>query len=151
MLIQNRFRDILRRAAVHLGLDGEAADQVAGTGCLRLEGVSFAIDLDEATRQARVRADCGLAAPREEADLHRHLLVQALEEEIPGLAFGVHPVSGHVVARGQLFLPSADDDGWLLAALVAAAFSRIVELHEKFSFTPRGIRSSRDAIPDRSV
>lgn len=134
MLIRTRFRNVLRRAAVHLGLDGEAADQVTDTGCLRLDGVRFAIDLDEATQEVRVLADCGLPATCDEAGLHRYLLVQALDEELPGLAFGLHPVSGHVVARGRLFLPSVDDEGWMLAGIAAVAFSRIVELHEKFSF-----------------
>lgn len=151
VLLQTRFRDILRRAAVHLGLSGEHADQVVGTGCLRLEGVPFAIDLDETTRQVRVLADCGLPAPWQEADLHRQLLQQALDEDMPGLAFGLHPVSGHVVALGRVYLPSVDDEGWLLAGLVAAALGRIVELKEKFSLTPQGIRSSREQLPHRPI
>lgn len=132
------FRAIVRRACTHLGLDGAQADQVVDTGCLRIEGVSFLLSLEEATRQLEVRGDCGLPDPWQDAALHRHLLHQALEEDIPGLAFGVHPVSGHVVVRTRLFLPSVDDEGWLLAGLVAAALGRIVELREKYSFTSAG-------------
>ncbi len=135
MQVDAHFRDLLRRASTHLGLDGDAADQVVDTRCLRFAGVSFALHLDEATQQLEVRGDCGLPdAWQEEPALHRHLLHQSLEEDIPGLAFGLHPVSGHVVARARLFLPAVDDEGWLLTGLLAAATDRILELREKFSF-----------------
>lgn len=135
MLIEATFRAVVRRASAHLGLDGQAADQVVDTRCLHIEGVSFLLALDEPTQQVEVRGDCGLPETWQEAALHRHLLQQALEEEIPGLAFGLHPLSGHVVARARLFLPSVDDEGWLLTGLLAAALERILELREKFSFT----------------
>ena len=136
MLIDAAFRAVLRRAITHLGLDGDAADQVLDTGCLRIADVSFAMRLDEESRQVELRGDCGLPEAGQDTALHRHLLHQALEEEIPGLAFGLHPVSGHVVARARLFLPAVDADGWLLAGLLAAAMERILELREKFTFSP---------------
>ena len=134
MRIDAGFRAILRRASTHLGLDGDEADQVVDTRGLRVAGVCFTLHLDEDTRVLEVRGDCGLPDAWQEAALHRHLLELALDEEIPDLALGLHPVSGHVVARGRLHLPSVDDEGWLLAGLLAAAAQRILELREKFSF-----------------
>ncbi len=130
------FRALLRRAGTHLGLDGPQADQVVDTRCLRFAGVTFALHLDEDTRQLEARGDCGLPdAWQEEPALHRHLLQQALQEDIPGLSFGLHPASGHVVARARLFLPWVDPDGWLLAGLIATTADRVLELREKFSFS----------------
>ncbi len=140
MLVEVAFRAILRRACTHLGLGGEEADQVLDTGCLRIAGVSFLLHLDEATRQVDVRGDCGRPDAWQDAELHRHLLQQALEEEIPGLAFGLHPVSGHVVARVRVFVPSVDEEGWLLVGVLAAALERIMELRGKFSFSTLGDR-----------
>lgn len=134
MPVDADFRAILRRASTHLGLDGDEADRVVDTRCLRLAGVAFALHLDEETRQLELRGDCGLPEAWQEPALHRHLLQQALEEELPNLSIGLHPASGHVVARGRLFLPSVDGEGWLLAGLLAAAAGRILELREKFSF-----------------
>ncbi len=127
----------MRRASTHLGLDGDQADQAVDTRCLRFAGVAFTLHLDEVTGLLEVRGDCGLpGAWQEEPALHRHLLHQALEEDIPDLSFGLHPVSGHVVARGRVFLASVDGEGWLVAGLIAAAAERVLELREKFSFHP---------------
>lgn len=134
------FVALVRQACTHLGLVAQEADQVVQTGCLRLDDVVFVLHLRAQASQLEILGDGGLPAPHQELELQRHLLAQALTEELPGLTWGLHPVSGHVVARGLLFMPAIDDEGWLLVGLLLAAAERIHDLRERFTLLPEGIR-----------
>lgn len=125
--------EVLRSLCAHLGASAEEADHILDSGCLRLEGIDFALRLNAETQHLEFYADCGLARPADERELYAHLLEQALSNDLPALAFGLHPQSGHVVAKGSLFLPAIDEEGWLCTALVLAAVDRIGELHETFA------------------
>lgn len=136
--MQLEFAALLRRACSHLGLDTEQAEQVVETGCLRLADVVFVLNLNPDTSHIEILGDGGQPAPHQELELQRHLLAQVLQEELHGLALGVHPNSGHVVARAVLFFPAIDEDGWLLVGMLLTALERILELHEKFTLLPQG-------------
>lgn len=138
--MQPEFDALVRQACMHLGLAAQEADQVVQTGCLRLDDVVFVLNLHAQASQFEILGDGGWPAPHQALELQRHLLAQALEEELPGLTWGLHPVSGHVVARGLLFMPAIDEEGWLLVGLLLAAAQRIHELRERFTLHPEGIR-----------
>lgn len=133
-----RLQDVLHALCARLGAGAQESQHIVASGCLRLEGVDFALHLNAATQHLEFFGDCGVPAPYEEAELHRHLLEQALSNEIPSLCFARHPVSGHIVAKGSLFLAAIDDEAWLGAALVLTALTRIKELQERFTLAPNG-------------
>lgn len=133
-----RLREVLLGMCTHLGATREEADRIVEDQCLRLEGVDFALRLNAANQHLEFFGDCGRPEPYEETELHRHLLVEALSNETPSLGFALHPVSGHIVAKGSLFLPAIDEEGWLCTALLLTALTRINELREKFAFAPHG-------------
>lgn len=132
-----RMRELLRSMCTHLGASADETDHILDSGCLQLEGIDFALRLDAVTQHLEFYADCGVPRPADEHDLYRHLLEQGLSNEIPALSFALHPVSGHVVVKGSLFLPAIDEEAWLCTALVLTAVDRIREVHEKFTLLPQ--------------
>ncbi|HSW15681.1 MAG TPA: hypothetical protein VLJ86_00530 [Ramlibacter sp.] len=126
----------LRAACAQLGAETDDADQILQNQSLRLHGVDFALRLNEATQHLEFFGDCGLPSAHQEAEVHRQLLEDALSNDIPGLCFGVHAVSRHVVAKGSLYLPAADDEGWTCAALLVAAVARVQAVRQGFALSP---------------
>lgn len=133
-----RLRELLRRMCSHLGASEAETQHILDNGCLRLEGIDIALHLNGETRHLELFADCGLPRPADEHALYRHLLEQALSEEVPGLTYSLHPESRHLVVKGSLFMPGLDDEAWLCTALVLAAVARVRQVHEKFGLLPTG-------------
>lgn len=128
-----RLHELLRSLCAHLGASADETDHIVDSGCLRLEGIDFALHLNAGTQHLEFYADCGVARPADERDLYAHLLEQGLSNDLPALTFALHSQSRRIVAKGSLFLPAIDEEGWLCTALVLAAVDRIRELHETFT------------------
>ncbi len=127
-----QYASAVRAACAQLGAENADADEILQSQALHLHGVDFALRLNEATRHLEFFGDCGLPSAHQEAEVHRQLLEEALSNDVPGLCFGVHAVSRRVVAKGSLFLPSVDEEGWTCAALLLAAVARVQALRQSF-------------------
>ncbi|MFD0668677.1 hypothetical protein ACT80S_13235 [Ramlibacter sp. MAHUQ-53] len=128
--------EILVRLCARLGVgDAQAADIVA-SGCLNIEGVDFALRVNEANQHLEFFGDCGTPVPGEQADVFCHLLEEALSNDLPALCFARHPGSGHLVAKGSLALAGLDPDGWLLTALLVSCLTKIKALQGRFALLP---------------
>ncbi len=131
-----RLEDLLTQLCAHLGASPAQVADIAASGCLRIEGVDFALRVNEANRHLEFFGDCGVPSAWEQAELFRHLLEDALSNDLPALCFARHPVSGHVVAKGSLALAGLDPDGWLLLTLIVTSLTRIKEIRAKFALLP---------------
>lgn len=139
-LQEQRFREVLRHLCSHLGVSADETAPIVDTGCLRIGDVDFVFHLNTTVQQLEFYGDCGVPPAYEEHHLYRHLLHEALANELTGLCFGLHPHSHHVVAKGSLFMPAIDEEGWFCTALVLTALTRIKDLKEKFSLDAEGNR-----------
>lgn len=129
---------VIAQLCGHLGADADQTVDIVAGGCLRIEGVDFALRVNEANQHLEFFGDCGLPSAWEQADLFRHLLEEALSNDLPALCFARHPVSGHVVAKGSLALAGLDPGGWLLLGLIVASLTRIKELRARFALLSYG-------------
>lgn len=138
----NRCRQVLRRACMHLGVDAAQHADLLDEADLLVDGVPFVLRLNEVGEQLEFFADGGRPRDCDEGDVYRHLLEEALSNDIPALSFGVHPASHRVVAKGSLSLAALDDDGQLCAALMLMAAGRVHALRSRFSLEPLGANPS---------
>lgn len=123
----------LRTACAHLAVPPEALERILATQALSLGGIDFALRLNPDTRHLEFFGDCGLPAAGQEGDLYRQLLEDALDNDLPALAYALHPLSRHVVLRGSLPLCHRAE-GELCAALLLAAAARVQQLRQRFSW-----------------
>lgn len=126
-------RELLRHVCGHLGLPPQDAEGWLDTDVVLLQDIPIAMHLETQAQRLDFYADCGLPRPCDENDLYRHLLEEALSNDLPALSFALHPHSRHIVARGSLHLQATDPEGWLCAGLLLAAVDRIHHLHERFT------------------
>lgn len=128
--------EVLRQLCARLGVaDAQAADIVA-SGSLNIEGVDFVLRVNEANQHLEFFGDCGTPVPGEQAEVFRHLLEEALSNDLPALCFARHPDSGHLVAKGSLALAGLDPEGWLLTALLVTSLTKIKALQGTFALLP---------------
>jgi hypothetical protein len=133
-----RCRQVLQRACTLLGGDPAQGADLLDTEALLVDGVPFVLRLNPAGEQLEFFADGGRPRECDEVEVCRHLLEEALSNDIPALSFGLHPVSRHVVAKGAMCVATLDDDGQLCAALMLMAAERVHALHARFSLATVG-------------
>jgi hypothetical protein len=133
---------VLQRACGHLGVDAARPADLLDKEGLLVDGIPFVLRLNEVGEQLEFFADGGRPRDCDEGDVYRHLLEEALSNDIPALSFGVHPASHRVVAKGSMSLAALDDDGQLCAALMLMAAGRVHALQARFSLATLGVNAS---------
>lgn len=133
-----RWHHLLRNTCGHLGMAPQDADRILSEEALQVGGIHLALRLNAPVQQGEFYADCGMPAPWQEADVYRHLLEDALVNDMPAISVALHPQSRHIVARACLPLPTLDDEGWLCTAMLLATATRAFEIREKFALPSDG-------------
>jgi hypothetical protein len=106
---QERYTEMLPRLVVIVTGDDQQLPEAIATGRLVIDDYTFALRFNADSGQLEFFCDVGVPASHSREEAYRKSLEFNLCRTIPGIALGVHPTSGRIVATSSLHMLMVSD------------------------------------------